>query len=91
MPSSPFVSIKIKMISHGMFKLFEREKVHSILFAEFLLYGLVSALLSFSRSVLSLSLFVVAGWIWNSRQHMPEGTRSLPGPWGEFLSLLLTR
>ncbi len=53
------------MIFQATFKLLDREKVHNILFAKFLLYILASALRNSLRSVLNLSLYAMAGWILN--------------------------
>lgn len=85
--SSPFcvpfhpLPIASKMVSQESFKLLERKKVLGVLFAEFLLYNLALALQGFSLSI--LGLFLVAGWMRGSRYRMPDGTKELPGPWGQ--------
>lgn len=72
------------MISYATFKILERKRVNGVLFAEFLLYSLALALQGFSGILLKFSLFAVVGWIWSSRQRLPNGTRALPGPWGKM-------
>jgi hypothetical protein len=73
------------MISYVTFNLLDRKQVKSFLFADFLLYSLAFALQGFPGMILNFGLFLLVGWIWNSHQRLPNGTRALPGPWGEVL------
>jgi hypothetical protein len=79
------------MISYVTFNLWDRKQVKGALLADFLLYSLAFTLQGFPGMIFNFGLFWMIGWIWNSRQRLPNGARALPGPWGELPWIQLTR